>query len=206
MEFVRSLVRRVLRRKLLTRIPDSGNRIFITFDDGPSGDHTLPLLDVLARHGAVATFFMVGREVSRWPEIARAVHARGHALGNHSLTHPRMDRMSDAARVFEIGQMQEMLGAIDARDEHLFRPPYGHLSPGLLGFCLRRCLVIAYWSRDSFDFRLQADEVIQGFRRNPPVPGDILLFHDDGAAAAAALDTLLPEWKAAGLAFSTLQR
>jgi hypothetical protein len=80
------------------------------------------------------------------------------------------------------------------------------MSAGLLGFCLRRRLAIAYWSRDSFDFRMQAADVIEGLRRKPPMPGDILLFHDDGAAAAEALDTLLPEWKAAGFAFATLQR
>lgn len=200
-----SLAKRLLRSRLLTRIPSASDRIYLTFDDGPNGEHTLRLLDLLGRHAVEATFFMIGREVARSPEVARVVHARGHALGNHSLTHPRMDRISDAARAFEIDQMQDMLAAIDSRGSHLYRPPYGHLSARLLWFCLRRGQKIAYWSRDSFDFRLSAAEVIEHFRRVPPTAGDILLFHDDGGAAAEALETLLPEWKHAGLRFAALQ-
>ena len=65
-------------------------RLALTFDDGPNDPHTLHLLDVLARHNVHATFFMIGSFVEQRPEIARAVAAAGHAIGNHTHTHPNL--------------------------------------------------------------------------------------------------------------------
>src|SRR5262249_59188660 len=68
----------------------------LTFDDGPNDPHTLHLLDVLARHQAKATFFLIGRYVLERPDIARAVQAAGHAIGNHTYNHPNLIFVSAA--------------------------------------------------------------------------------------------------------------
>src|SRR3954452_6864531 len=72
------------------------SQMALTYDDGPNAPHTLHLLDVLARHGAKATFFLIGRYVKQRPEIARAIQSAGHAIGNHTYTHPNLVLVSAA--------------------------------------------------------------------------------------------------------------
>ena len=66
------------------------SQMALTFDDGPNDPHTLRLLDVLAKHGAKATFFLIGKYVRQRPEIARAILAAGHEIGNHTYSHPNL--------------------------------------------------------------------------------------------------------------------
>lgn len=204
MHLKRSLLQLALRRHVLIDVRRS-RHVHLTFDDGPNPASTPQLLGVLNRYGVKCTFFMVGRELRSNPDVAAEVVRQGHALGNHTLTHPRMDRISDTARALEIDAMDELLCQLDGKARHLFRPPYGHMSLALLSFCLRHGgEPLAYWSRDSMDYTWCADRVIDGFKRRPPRPGDIVLFHDDSGTAAQALDTLIPIWNAQGLTFATL--
>lgn len=198
------LARTFLSGKVVYDMPDRG-ALHLTFDDGPHPERTPPVLDVLDRHGAKATFFNVGTELRAHEALAREVVARGHALANHSLTHPRMDRLSDASRRLEIERMDTLLTEFGASAlPGLYRPPYGHASLGLVRLCLAMQRKIVMWSRDSFDFKLSAPDVVAGFERQPPQGGQILLFHDDSAAAAPALAELIPRWQARGLRFETL--
>ena len=82
--------------KVLYRI-DRPDTVFLTFDDGPNARHTPDVLDVLDEHDVKASFFMVGRDVRINEKVAAAVASRGHVLANHTLTHPRMDRLSMGA-------------------------------------------------------------------------------------------------------------
>lgn len=198
------LARTFLSGKVVYGMPDRGT-LYLTFDDGPHPERTPPVLDVLEAHGVKATFFNVGTELRAHEALAREVVARGHALANHSLTHPRMDRLSDSARRLEIERMDALLADFGASAlPGLYRPPYGHASLGLVRLCLSMRRKIVMWSRDSFDFKYTADEVVAGFERQPPEGGQILLFHDDSAAAAPALARLIPRWQARGLRFDTL--
>lgn len=199
-----TLLQLALGRHVLLRLPRT-RHVCLTFDDGPNPRSTPQLLKVLERHQVKATFFMIGRELRAFPEIAREVLRQGHELGNHTLTHPRMDRIADSARGLEIDGMDAMLAELDGREHHLFRPPYGHMSVSLLAFCVKHGGdALAYWSRDSMDYTWGADQVIDGFKSRPPRAGDIVLFHDDSDTAGLALDRLLPEWKERGLTFATL--
>src|SRR5580704_12038824 len=76
--------------------PPTPNEIALTYDDGPNDDATERLLEVLARHNTRATFFMIGRYVLARPQIARAVAAAGHLIGNHTMTHPWLAWQSEA--------------------------------------------------------------------------------------------------------------
>src|SRR6476659_1909690 len=69
-------------------LPHGSKQIALTFDDGPNDPYTLNLLDVLAKHNVLATFFMIGRYVQQRPDIALEVKNRGHVIGNHTFTHP----------------------------------------------------------------------------------------------------------------------
>ena len=190
--------------KVLYRIDQPGT-VFLTFDDGPNARHTPDVLDVLDQHDAKATFFMVGRDVRINEKVAATVASRGHVLANHTLTHPRMDRLSASARQIEIEGMDDVIASVGGqRAQMLFRPPYGHASFSLVGQCLKLHRVVTMWSRDSYDFRASEDEVVAGFEKRPIEGGDILLFHDDSASSAPSLRRLIPRWKDAGLRFAGL--
>src|SRR5215467_8115466 len=75
-------------------LPRGSKQIALTFDDGPNDPHTMHLLDVLAKHNAKGTFFLIGRYVRQRPEIARAVLAAGHEIGNHTFSHPNLALVS----------------------------------------------------------------------------------------------------------------
>src|SRR3954451_6132497 len=83
--------------KTIHRLADP-KQLALTYDDGPNDPHTLNLLDVLAKHDVKATFFLIGKYVSAKPEIARRIAAAGHAIGNHTYTHPNLFFCS-AARI-----------------------------------------------------------------------------------------------------------
>jgi peptidoglycan/xylan/chitin deacetylase (PgdA/CDA1 family) len=186
--------------------PGDGARLYLTFDDGPHAVHTRALLDLLERHQVLATFFVVGREAYAHADIVERIVAQGHALGNHTITHPRMDFLSDPARDVEIDGMDEFLAEFDRRPTHYFRPPYGGVSVSLFAYGLRSRRRLAMWSKDSLDYKYKSEQVIERFAAHPPRAGDILLFHDDGGAALGSLETLLPKWLGEGFSFGTFDQ
>ncbi|MBP3985852.1 polysaccharide deacetylase family protein [Pseudoxanthomonas helianthi] len=185
--------------------PVDGKRLYLSFDDGPNPKHTPPLLDLLREHQAKATFFLIGQEIERHPELTRRIHAEGHALGNHSYSHPRFDELSLAEQFEQISRTDRALSAVDGLERHAFRPPRGVLTLPMLLRCIRERRRIDYWSYDTLDYnRRPLGDVLPAIRRNPVRSGDILLMHDDGGLALELLRTLLPEWKAQGYSMCAL--
>lgn len=184
----------------MTRLPSKGRRLFLTFDDGPDPVHTPLVLDLLKRHGATASFFLVGQQVAQHPDVVRRIVAEGHAIGNHSWSHPLMTQLPLADQVGEIQRTDEALAAFDGQARHLFRPPCGALPPSLLLHFARERRTLAYWSYDSHDYeRLPAPALLAKIRSRPPRAGDVVLMHDDNMDTVDALAELLPEWARAGL-------
>jgi peptidoglycan-N-acetylglucosamine deacetylase len=197
---------RWLPNRWVTTRGDDARAVYLTFDDGPHPEHTPALLDVLAEHAARATFFVIGREAQRHPGLLARIVAEGHALGNHSWSHPQFDRLSLEAQLEEIARTDRLLAAFDGRAEHDFRPPRGVLPRPMLRACIRQGRPIAYWSYDTLDYgRPPVASLIESARRHPPRGGDILLMHDDYGLAADLLRALLPEWSARGLHFPILR-
>src|SRR5690349_2553137 len=90
-------------------LPRGSKQIALTFDDGPNDPHTLHLLEVLAKHNVVATFFMIGRYVRQRPDIVARVASQGHMIGNHTFTHPLLTMKSSARIREEIFQCRQAL-------------------------------------------------------------------------------------------------
>jgi len=190
---------------MLTERPLGGRGLYLTFDDGPHPEVTPALLDLLAEHAAKATFFLLGANAERYPEIARRIVAEGHAIGNHSYSHPRFATIDLDAQRVEIDRTDRILAAFDGSPRHWFRPPSGALPLRMLGDFMRRGRAIAYWSYDSMDYRRQSAEVLaRRLREQPPTAGDIVLMHDDDPNTLLALRELVPEWRAAGHALEAL--
>ncbi len=101
--------------RLILRGPADGNRIALTFDDGPCSGYTEQILDILRSHDVKATFFVCGQNVERCPEILRRVQAEGHTIGNHSYSHPFPFFRSRAFFAREIDLTQEAIEKVTGR-------------------------------------------------------------------------------------------
>jgi len=159
----------------------------LTFDDGPNDPHTMHLLDVLAKHNAKATFFLIGRYVRQRPDIARVIAAAGHEIGNHTDSHPNLILVSAGRLRQELADcskaLEDALGKIT-----LFRPPFGGRRPNVLRTARRMGLSPVMWSVTGYDWSAKsADEIVgkvsrQMDSRQKP-QGEILLLHDGGHVA-----------------------
>jgi peptidoglycan/xylan/chitin deacetylase (PgdA/CDA1 family) len=112
--------------------PPRPNQLALTFDDGPNPVATPRLLEVLARHNARATFFLIGEHVQREPVLTREILAAGHVIGNHTQTHPWLPRHSNAFIRSEIRGGHETLQQTLGEAVTLFRPPHGARRPAVL--------------------------------------------------------------------------
>ena len=197
--------------------------VYLTFDDGPVPDETPWVLAQLAEFQARATFFCVGENLARYPDIARAALAAGHRLGNHTQHHrsawatPRATYRADVAACQT--QLAELLTAtpplvptaiaapVAATARPLFRPPYGRLTWPLLRE-LRPEFRVIMWSvltRD-YDPALRPDDCLR-FALEAVRAGDVVVFHDSrkaGPRLRYVLPRLLAHLAAQGFAFATL--
>ncbi len=188
----------------------SRRQIALTFDDGPS-EATLRVLDLLAQHNLPATFFMVGVNVRRFPEIARQVAQAGHEIGNHSDTHPYLHFKSAAFMRKELGAAQESIQQATGITPHWFRAPYGVRWFGLGGVQKELGLTGAMWTTIARDWTLPADAVAQRLIKNAK-PGAIFCLHDgrvpepspDIRATVDGLAAAIPQLLTEGYEFVTL--
>jgi peptidoglycan-N-acetylglucosamine deacetylase len=164
------------------------NQLALTFDDGPNDPHTLRLLDVLAQHQAKATFFLIGKYVRRRPEIARAILAAGHQIGNHTYSHPNLIFVSASRLRQELEDCGKALEDALGVRTRLFRPPFGGRRPNVLRTARAMDLQPIMWSVTAYDWSARSPEEIVGkvvrqvdSRRNPQA--EIVLLHDGGHLA-----------------------
>ena len=156
--------------------------VALTFDDGPTPS-TIPLLKILASYGVKATFFQCGIHVRRAPEIARAVHAAGHEIGNHTFTHPLLALRSPAFIHDELFRTQETIAAATGSQPTLFRPPYGVRWFGLGAAQRRLDLLGVMWTVIGRDWKLPAKGVADRVLLAAS-SGAILCLHDGREIAA----------------------
>ena len=150
----------------------------ITFDDGPNPTVTPKLLELFDRHNAKATFFLIGKHVRAFPALAKEIAERGHAIGNHTETHPSLTFLSSQQIENELNRCDDAIAAATGKSPRWMRPPFGYRSPLLDGIVRRRGGAgVAMWSMAARDWRTQSPEpVIQRLRSARG--GDIVLLHD----------------------------
>jgi peptidoglycan/xylan/chitin deacetylase (PgdA/CDA1 family) len=200
-----ALLRWLPQRLIASVGPAARGALYLTFDDGPHPEFTPQVLDALARHQAKASFFLIGDQAERFPDLVRRIAAEGHVIGNHSYSHPEFRRMDLVAQLDEIAAADRALTAVDGKALHPIRTPRGALPPRLALHLARRGRPIVFWSYDTFDYRREdAEPLLTMIRQTPPCPGDIVLMHDDGPVAAQLINALVPEWRAAGMSLLAL--
>ncbi len=173
-----TIISRKVKRRLLGTITgvETEDRVAaLTFDDGPDSEFTPRLLEILERHQARATFFMVGEAAGKQPELVRQVAQAGHAIGNHTWDHRSLPSLSWSERREQIRGWERGTGSYG---QHLLRPPYGHQNAAsrvdalLLGYqVITWNLAIKDWEDHTAEW--MAARVIREIK-----PGSIVLFHD----------------------------
>lgn len=163
----------------------------LTYDDGPNDPYTLRLLDVLARHNARATFFLIGRYVRQRPDIARAIQSAGHTIGNHTDTHPNLIFLSPDRVRQELDQCRKALEDAIGSPAPLFRPPFGGRRPAVLKAASALGLTTVMWSITGFDWSAKSSEpivrkVTEQIEHPRRPRSEIVLLHDGGHLAFGA--------------------
>jgi len=184
-------------------------QIALTYDDGPNDPYTLRLVEILAKHDVHATFFFIGRYVQQRPDVACDVAQAGHAIGNHTFTHPNLIFSSSIqART----QMQECERALqDAVGEHsaLFRPPFGGRRPSSLRVARSLGLDTVMWNVTGWDWKLGTADYIERKITRQMRGGDVILLHDgshegmgvDRSQTVIVTDRLIRRYKDEGYQF-----
>jgi peptidoglycan/xylan/chitin deacetylase (PgdA/CDA1 family) len=188
-------------------------QIALTFDDGPNGPHTLRLLEVLAKHGVKATFFMIGSYVRQQPEIARAVAQGGHVIGNHTFSHPRLIFKTAVETRAEIIQCRSALQDAVGEHSNLFRPPFGGRRPATLRVVRQLGLQPVMWNVSGEDWKAPTAEAIENEVARQIRGGDVVLLHDgshrgmgaERTRTVAATEGLIPRLRDQGYEFVTVE-
>ena len=183
--------------------------VALTFDDGPNPEATPRILDALAATGTVATFFLLGRHVERWPALAERVAAEGHVVGNHGWFHRKLHTQSPASvrRDLELGTAA-IIGATGVRPA-VFRAPHGFRAPWVSRIARSLGQRTIGWSLGVWDSALPGVDAIVERTVTGTRPGSILLLHDgdgydasgDRTQTAAAVPRIIDALKARNYRF-----
>jgi peptidoglycan/xylan/chitin deacetylase (PgdA/CDA1 family) len=207
---------------------NSARKLAVTFDDGPNPMITPKLLDLLDRHKARATFFVIGKFARQHPELLRETVARGHVLGNHTETHPNLFWSSASQTRDELHRCQDAITSALHAPPKFFRPPFGWRNPWIAAVARELHLRVVTWTLLPGDWRAPNDSWLvdrvqsisthaqkatrQANATTSASRGDIVCLHDGGHRAQntdrtrtlAALDQCLPRWRDLGLEFVTM--
>lgn len=152
--------------------------VYLTFDDGPDPHWTPRVLELLAAHGATATFFMVGKRALANPGIARDIVAAGHEVGNHSFSHRHPWLLGEAAARREVRDGAAAIADSCGRPARLFRPPYGRRRRCMLDEAAQCGQSLVMWHRTAIDWGPLAQGPAIARRLARIRPGEIVLMHD----------------------------
>ncbi|ANC31912.1 polysaccharide deacetylase family protein [Isoptericola dokdonensis] len=177
--------------------------VALTFDDGPVAD-TRRLLRVLERRKAPATFFLVGANVERNPEIARAVVDAGHLVANHSWNHPQLTTLDDAEVREELRSTTDAIVDATGFRPYLVRPPYGDVDDRVRGISLRSGLDTVLWSLDSDDWRTRDAEQVHDDVMARVEDGSNVLLHDIHPTTVDAVGKLVRDLRKEGFTLVTV--
>jgi len=192
--------------------PAGPKQIALTYDDGPNDPHTLKLLDVLAKDDVHATFFLIGRYVERRPDMARDVLKAGHAIGNHTFTHPSLALTGAVQTRIQLEECQRAVQDATGESPRLFRPPFGARRPHTLRIARSLGLEPVMWNVTSWDWKMPpAAKIVETCNRHIG-GGAVVLMHDgshlgfgaDRWQTVVATHLLIETWRSKGYEFVTI--
>ncbi|MCB0467871.1 MAG: polysaccharide deacetylase family protein [Aequorivita sp.] len=151
----------------------SSNSVFLTFDDGPIPELTPWVLDELKKHNAKATFFCIGENIQKHPEIFQRILSEGHSVGNHTFNHLKGTKTETSKYIENILIAEKLI------DSKLFRPPYGKITSKQAKILQSKGFKIVMWDIISYDYdaTISEEKCLQNVLKNIK-PGCIVVFHD----------------------------
>ncbi len=168
------------------------NTIAITFDDGPNPEFTPKALELLQKYNAKATFFCIGKNVEKHPEIIQKIIAKGHQIGNHSYAHSNnYGFLSTKKIIADISKAQERIKKVTKTENLLFRPPFGVTNPNIAKAIKIVQLQPIGWSIRSYDTIAKEPKKVLKKIISKLKKGDIILLHDTSILSILVLEQLL---------------
>lgn len=189
----------------VTRIATAQPYVAMTFDDGPHPRLTPQLLDMLAARGIRATFFVIGRNAARYPQILHRMVAEGHEIGNHTWSHSSLHGHSDVSVLDQVDRTNRAVYAAVGRPPVTMRPPYGNLHDRQrLMLYQARGMPTILWSVDPLDWRRPGSAAVVNRIVGGCHPGAVVLAHDIHSATVRAMPATLDGVAARGYRFLTV--
>lgn len=193
---------RWLFKKAVFREDENRKTVYLTFDDGPHPEATPYVLDVLESHGIKATFFVLGKNVNKHPELFDQLKEKGHGIGNHGMNHLNGWTIATDEYVKNVALGKQIIGS------NLFRPPYGRLTISQYNRLVQTEKIV-FWDVISGDFDQKIDErtVINNVMKNAR-NGSIIVMHDSKKAMnnlVGSLNEVINGLKQKGYDFGILE-
>ena len=201
----------VLARYDAAYLGNTGEQVlYLTFDAGYENGCTAQILDILKKHQVPAAFFLVGNYLEKNPDLVRRMVAEGHIVGNHTMHHPDMSKISDkAAFSKELLELEALFKEITGETmPKYYRPPQGIYSEENLKMAKELGYKTVFWSLAYVDWQ-NDKQPSADYAMSKLLPrthnGAVVLLHSTSATNAQILDELLTKWKAMGYTFGTLE-
>ncbi len=189
----------------VSRVQIPGMYVALTFDDGPSSAYTPKVLDILKRHGAKGTFFVLGSNAKRCSSIVSRAASEGHEIGVHTWSHINMARSSMEKIDSEVSRTAEVIRSITGKSPAVMRPPYGAVNARIVNHMYDRYgMRSILWDVDTQDWRRPGVSTVVSRAVNRAKPGSIILVHDIHASTLAAIEGIVTGLQARGYTLVTV--
>lgn len=174
--------------------------VSITFDDGPHPEYTPKVLDLLEKYDAKATFFCIGKQVEKYPELVTRIIQGGHTVGNHTYAHnPGFGFLSAQKVKSDLQRANDLMKQQQGIDMQLYRPAFGVTNPHIKKAITQLNLIAIGWSKRSLDTTSLSKKRIFNRVTHELKRGDVILLHDTSDKTVAVLERLLPFLQKKGL-------
>ena len=181
-------------------------KLAFSFDDGPHPKKTAQILSVLKKHGIKATFFVIGQNAEKYPEIVQMI-AEGHEIANHTYDHKSIYKLDSDALISDVNNCSDVIEKITGKRPTLFRPPEGYMNDTIAHQMKGQGYNVILWKVDTYDWKgRSASDIFDSVSKSVKC-GDIILMHDyiwRKSNTADAVDMLIPYLKRQGYEFLTV--
>ncbi|MEH7082369.1 polysaccharide deacetylase family protein [Neobacillus drentensis] len=193
---------------MINKVPTSRKAVAITFDDGPNPIYTPQVLEIFSESVGKATFFMIGEQMKKNPEVVKQVAALGHEIGNHTFTHPKLSLLSIAECLEEIEQNEKLIEELAGQKPVVFRPPYFDYNQDTVSLLNQKGYpMIGAINLEARDWEQPGVMHILEKSRERIQNGSILIFHDgygDRSQTIEAVRKLVSELTSQGYQLVTV--
>lgn len=181
---------------------DVEKKVAITFDDGPNPDYTPDLLKGLKERGVSATFFLLGKEAEKYPELVLQMYEEGHLLATHSYAHVNLCNLNDEAAIEQVVKTNTIIEEITGECPQFIRPPFGCWKENL---DYKTTMLPVLWDVDPLDWNTNNTAVIVKRVLTSVEDGDIILLHDASRSSVDAALQIIDQLKKEGYLFVTVE-